>query len=160
MCSRPSDSLRLNLGENLPSPRLPSLFKVALLVVQIVVWDTSSLAAVVTGVDVAAHHDIVYLSPARQGWEGLPLGNGTFGAQVWQPDEMMFQLNTPLAGALTGPQAQPFQHGLWSLRLVHKAVRRKVLVLLVVNRFSVRRLLRPAPIPEQLLHVHLVSDFC
>ena len=27
-----------------------------------------------------AHNDVVYDSPAREGWEGLPLGNGTLGA--------------------------------------------------------------------------------
>lgn len=25
---------------------------------------------------VVAHNDVIYLSPARQGWEGVPLGNG------------------------------------------------------------------------------------
>ena len=35
------------------------------------------------GSRIAAHNDVVYQAPAREGWEGLPLGNGTFGAQVW-----------------------------------------------------------------------------
>jgi hypothetical protein len=48
-----------------------------------------------------AHNDVVYLSP-RQGWEGLPLGNGTLGAQMRQPDGLMFQLNTPLSGVYGG----------------------------------------------------------
>lgn len=51
---------------------------------------------------IVSHNDVVYLSPARQGWEGLPLGNGTLGAQAWQPDGLMFQLNTPLSGVYGG----------------------------------------------------------
>jgi len=51
---------------------------------------------------IVSHNDVVYLAPARQGWEGLPLGNGTLGAQVWQPDGLMFQLNTPLSGVYGG----------------------------------------------------------
>lgn len=51
---------------------------------------------------IVSHNDVIYLSPARQGWEGLPLGNGTLGAQVWQPDGLMFQLNTPLSGVYGG----------------------------------------------------------
>jgi hypothetical protein len=47
-----------------------------------------------------AHNDVVYESPARQAWEGLPLGNGTLGAQAWNPDALTFQLNTPWSGAL------------------------------------------------------------
>ncbi|HEY3416686.1 MAG TPA: hypothetical protein VGM23_07360, partial [Armatimonadota bacterium] len=47
---------------------------------------------------VVAQQDVVYRAPARQGWEGLPLGNGTLGAQAWQPDGLKFQLNTPLGG--------------------------------------------------------------
>ena len=49
-----------------------------------------------------SHNDVVYLFPAREGWEGLPLGNGTLGAQVWQPDGLAFQLNTPWSGAYAG----------------------------------------------------------
>ncbi len=48
---------------------------------------------------VVAHNDIVYLAPARGGWEGLPLGNGNLGAQVWQPDSgFMVQLNSAWGG--------------------------------------------------------------
>jgi hypothetical protein len=54
------------------------------------------------GAQVASHNDVVYLSPARQGWEGLPLGNGRLGAQAWHPDGLMFQLNTPLSGVYGG----------------------------------------------------------
>ncbi len=50
-----------------------------------------------------APNDVVYLAPAREGWEGLPLGNGTLGAQMWQPEEgLLFQLNTPLSGVYGG----------------------------------------------------------
>lgn len=52
--------------------------------------------------DVVGHHDVVYLSPPRQGWEGWPLGNGRLGAQVWQPDGLVLQLNTPLSGVYGG----------------------------------------------------------
>ena len=41
----------------------------------------ATLAAAAPGADVlslAAHNDVIYLAPARQGWEGLPVGNGTF----------------------------------------------------------------------------------
>ena len=48
---------------------------------------------------IVSHNDVVYLSPALQGWDGLPLGNGTLGAQAWQPDGLTFQLNTPLSTA-------------------------------------------------------------
>jgi len=60
----------------------------------------------VKGAAVASHNDVIYLSPAREGWEGLPLGNGRFGAQVWQPDGLMFQFNTPLSGAYGGAIAR------------------------------------------------------
>jgi hypothetical protein len=53
-----------------------------------------------------SRNDIVYLSPAREGWEGLPLGNGRFGAQVWQPDGLAFHLNTPLSGVYGGAIAR------------------------------------------------------
>ena len=61
------------------------------------------------GVDVAGHlarNDLVYLGPARQGWQGLPLGNGRLGAQAWQPDGLAFQLNTPLSGVYGGAIAR------------------------------------------------------
>lgn len=60
----------------------------------------------VDGAAVAAHNDVVYLAPAREGWMGLPLGNGTLGAQVWQPDGLMFQFNTPLSGVYGGAIAR------------------------------------------------------
>ena len=47
-----------------------------------------------------AHNDVIYSSPALLGWEGIPLGNGTLGAQVWNPDGMLYQFNTPWSGAL------------------------------------------------------------
>ncbi len=53
-----------------------------------------------------SRNDIVYLSPAREGWEGLPLGNGRLGAQAWQPDGFTFQLNTPLSGVYGGAIAR------------------------------------------------------
>ena len=57
--------------------------------------------------DAAAHNDVVYRAPARAGWEGLPLGNGTLGAQAWQPEQgLAFQLNTPLSGVYGGALAQ------------------------------------------------------
>ncbi|MBI4027272.1 MAG: hypothetical protein HY360_19965 [Verrucomicrobia bacterium] len=55
---------------------------------------------------IVAHNDVIYESPARLGWEGLPLGNGTFGAQVWQPDGLTFQFNTPLSGVYGGAIAR------------------------------------------------------
>jgi hypothetical protein len=52
---------------------------------------------------ILAHNDIVYQAPARQGWEGLPLGNGTLGVQVWQPEgTLQMQLGTPLGGVYNG----------------------------------------------------------
>ena len=54
------------------------------------------------GGSVVSHNDVIYLSPARNGWEGLPLGNGTLGAQVWHDDGLCFQLNTPLSGVYNG----------------------------------------------------------
>jgi hypothetical protein len=56
---------------------------------------------------VVSHNDVIYQFPAREGWEGVPLGNGTLGAQVWQPPEgLMFQLNTPLSGVYGGGLCQ------------------------------------------------------
>ncbi|MHB9024711.1 MAG: LamG-like jellyroll fold domain-containing protein [Armatimonadota bacterium] len=55
---------------------------------------------------VVSQQDIVYRAPARQGWEGLPLGNGTLGAMAWQPDGLKFQLNTPLGGVYHGAVCQ------------------------------------------------------
>ena len=53
-----------------------------------------------------SRNDVVYLGPARAGWEGLPLGNGTLGAQVWQPEGITLQLNTPLGGVYGGAIAR------------------------------------------------------
>jgi len=60
----------------------------------------------VDGAAAAAHNDVIYLSPALEGWEGLPLGNGRFGAQVWQPGGLVFQFNTPVSGAYGGAIAR------------------------------------------------------
>ena len=39
-------------------------------------------------------HQIVYLSPPMEGWEGIPLGNGTLGGMLWASTEgWMFQVN-------------------------------------------------------------------
>ena len=70
----------------------------------------ASMMCAATPMEVAklvAHNDVIYLSPAREGWEGLPLGNGTLGAQGWQNDSgMLFQLNTPLGGVYNGALAR------------------------------------------------------
>ncbi len=48
-------------------------------------------------VDRAAYlsqHDVVYLSPAVDGYEGFPLGNGDLGTMAWTPpDKVLFQIN-------------------------------------------------------------------
>jgi hypothetical protein len=62
-----------------------------------------------------AHNDVIYLSPARQGWQGLPLGNGTLGAQAWNPEGLSFQLNTPLSGVYGGGLARLNLHPAASL---------------------------------------------
>ncbi len=39
-------------------------------------------------------HDIVYLSPAYEGYEGFPLGNGDLGGMIWcTPDGLKIQIN-------------------------------------------------------------------
>lgn len=39
-------------------------------------------------------HDIVYLSPPVEGWEGFPLGNGDLGGMIWcTPSGFKLQLN-------------------------------------------------------------------
>lgn len=53
-----------------------------------------------------SQQDVIYRAPARQGWEGLPLGNGTLGVQAWQPDGLKFQLNTALGGVYDGALCQ------------------------------------------------------
>ncbi|RIH66916.1 hypothetical protein D1164_00320 [Mariniphaga sediminis] len=41
-----------------------------------------------------SQHDIVYLSPATEGYEGFPIGNGDLGAMSWTPvDKIHFQIN-------------------------------------------------------------------
>jgi hypothetical protein len=41
-----------------------------------------------------SRHDVVYLSPPTQGWEGLPLGNGSMGGLIWTSEEgLNFQVN-------------------------------------------------------------------
>jgi alpha-L-fucosidase 2 len=41
-----------------------------------------------------SHHDVVYLAPAPDGIDGLPLGNGDLGAIVWTPtDRLQFAVN-------------------------------------------------------------------
>ncbi len=50
-----------------------------------------------TTVDYAAflsQHDLVYLAPAPDGIDGLPIGNGDLGAMVWTPsDRLHLQIN-------------------------------------------------------------------
>ena len=39
-------------------------------------------------------HDIVYLTPATEGYDGFPIGNGDMGAMAWTPpDRIHFQIN-------------------------------------------------------------------
>ena len=41
-----------------------------------------------------SQHDIVALSPAVDGYEGFPIGNGDLGAMAWTPpDKLFFQIN-------------------------------------------------------------------
>ncbi|MCG8305739.1 MAG: hypothetical protein MI975_00010 [Cytophagales bacterium] len=41
-----------------------------------------------------SQHDIVYLSPTAEGYEGFPIGNGDLGAMAWTPpDKLFFQIN-------------------------------------------------------------------
>ena len=41
-----------------------------------------------------SQHDVVYLSPAVDGYEGFPLGNGDLGAMAWTPpDKLFFRIN-------------------------------------------------------------------
>lgn len=56
-------------------------------------------------VDLPAHlarNEVVYLAPAREGWQGLPLGNGRLGAIQWQPDDLLLELNSALSGVYGG----------------------------------------------------------
>ena len=36
-----------------------------------------------------SQHDVVYLSPATEGVEGLPIGNGDMAAMIWTPPEQI-----------------------------------------------------------------------
>ena len=39
-------------------------------------------------------HDVVFLSPMKQGFEGFPVGNGDFAAMVWNTDNgLSMQIN-------------------------------------------------------------------
>ena len=41
-----------------------------------------------------SQHDVVYLTPATEGYEGFPIGNGDLGAMGWTPvDKLHFQIN-------------------------------------------------------------------
>lgn len=41
-----------------------------------------------------SQHDVVFLSPAVEGYEGFPIGNGDLGAMAWTPsDKLFFQVN-------------------------------------------------------------------
>ena len=41
-----------------------------------------------------SQHDVVYLSPATEGYDGFPIGNGDLGAMAWTPpDKLFFQIN-------------------------------------------------------------------
>ncbi len=48
-------------------------------------------------IDYAAYlsgHDVVYLSPAEDGWEAMPLGNGDLGGMLWNPGgDLLWTLN-------------------------------------------------------------------
>jgi len=60
-------------------------------------------AAGVSWRGVVDHNDVIYRRPAHEGWQGLPLGNGTLGAQAWHADNgMTFQLTTALSSVYGG----------------------------------------------------------
>lgn len=41
-----------------------------------------------------SRHDLVFLSPPDEGWEGLPIGNGRMGGPLWIDERgLCFQLN-------------------------------------------------------------------
>src|SRR5262245_50310804 len=43
---------------------------------------------------VLGQHDVIYLTPPENGYDGLILGDGEAGARIWQlPDRFMIQLN-------------------------------------------------------------------
>lgn len=44
--------------------------------------------------DYMCRHDVVYRTPMKQGFDGLPIGNGNIGAMVWNTDEAIsLQIN-------------------------------------------------------------------
>ncbi len=41
-----------------------------------------------------SQHDIIYLTPTEEGYDGFPIGNGDLGAMAWTPtDKIYFQIN-------------------------------------------------------------------
>lgn len=52
-----------------------------------------------------SQHDVVFLSPPLDGWEGLPIGNGSFGGPLWtMEDGLIFQANHSDTFELPDPQ--------------------------------------------------------
>lgn len=52
-----------------------------------------------------SRHDVVFLSPPLEGWEGLPIGNGSFGGPLWANEEgLIFQANHSDTYELPDPQ--------------------------------------------------------
>ena len=50
-------------------------------------------------------HEIVYLAPPLQGWEGFPVGNGSFGGMLWaEKNGTVFQANHTDALELPDPE--------------------------------------------------------
>lgn len=60
------------------------------------------------GVDMEGYlskHEIVYQAPATEGWEGFPLGNGSYGGMLWARSEgLVFQANHTDALELPDPE--------------------------------------------------------
>lgn len=57
-----------------------------------------------------SQHDVVSLSPAVDGYEGFPIGNGDLGAMAWTPpDKLFFQINK----TNTWDDAPPGMFGPW-----------------------------------------------
>ena len=86
--------------------RLLALFGLALTLMPVrVVWGAESITEIAAGkehafgfgVDYPAYlsgHDILYLSPPVEGWEGFPLGNGDLGGMIWcTPSGLKLQIN-------------------------------------------------------------------
>ena len=62
-------------------------------------------------------HDLVFLSPPREGWEGLPLGNGSFGGPLWAAEDgLIFQANHTDTFELPDPQGGEQKAGWTVLR--------------------------------------------